>query len=285
MDVEVTDTLVERNEAEGVYLYHSWNASLSGLEVRDNGRYGIIGYFYVGSLADIEVSGHSSAPAVYLIPWSGDIDLSRVRIIDNPSTTNSFFAQGSSSCTIVTRNLEVTGNGCTGSCVYLKGVQDAANLLVAGNAGTGLYLEPGSTSYGVDLINATVVGNGGRGVAFTPAWYGTVELRNSVVAYNGGVGVQDLGTSGYSSVLEHNDVYGNSGGGYVGITDPTGSDGNIAIDPLFVAYSASSAVSSWDLHPAAGSPLIDAGDPSDEPDSDGSTADIGAYGGAASDLD
>ncbi len=59
-----------------------------------------------------------------------------------------------------------------------------------------------------------------------------------------------------------------------GGTDPVGSNGNIAVDPVFVDASAR------DFHLVAGSPLIDAGSTGAEyPDVDGSRNDIGVFGG------
>ena len=60
------------------------------------------------------------------------------------------------------------------------------------------------------------------------------------------------------------------------MTDPTGTSGNLAVDPLF------SAAGDWRLDPA--SPLVDAGDPDPaHADPDGSINDPGAYGGPGGD--
>ncbi len=68
--------------------------------------------------------------------------------------------------------------------------------------------------------------------------------------------------------------------------DPTGSDGNISADPMYIDTSATDA-RYWDLRLDESSANIDAGDASLE-DPDGSPSDIGAYGGpgaASWDLD
>ena len=62
-----------------------------------------------------------------------------------------------------------------------------------------------------------------------------------------------------------------------GVDEPAPGDGNFAADPIYLDSSAASAAD-WDLHPGAGSPLIDAGDPA-ELDADGTRADVGAFGG------
>jgi hypothetical protein len=60
-------------------------------------------------------------------------------------------------------------------------------------------------------------------------------------------------------------------------TDVAGTDGNLSVDPLYVDIT-SAEPSSWDLALQAGSPLVDAGDPSIF-DVDGTRSDIGAWGG------
>ncbi len=70
----------------------------------------------------------------------------------------------------------------------------------------------------------------------------------------------------------------NAGSGY-SIPDPTGEDGNLAVDPGFAdTTSADAAV--WNLNLLSTSPLIDAGDPSNL-DPDCTRSDIGVYGGPA----
>lgn len=64
--------------------------------------------------------------------------------------------------------------------------------------------------------------------------------------------------------------------------DLTGSSGNISGDPMFVNWTNDS-VDNDDLHLAAGSPSIDAGNPGAAwYDADGTPNDQGAYGGAGS---
>ncbi len=67
----------------------------------------------------------------------------------------------------------------------------------------------------------------------------------------------------------------------MGTTDPTGTNGNISVDPLFADVSGTD-LTLWDFRLDSTSPLIDAGDPA-ETDPDGSVADIGAYGGNGAD--
>jgi hypothetical protein len=66
---------------------------------------------------------------------------------------------------------------------------------------------------------------------------GTVNLVNAsplvarnLIAFNAGGG---LGATGGAPAFTCNDVFGNDGVAWVGVTDPTGQDGNLAVDPLF----------------------------------------------------
>jgi len=77
--------------------------------------------------------------------------------------------------------------------------------------------------------------------------------------------------------VRYSNAWNNTAPAYVGVSDPTGSDGNLAVDPAFVDTTAANPLD-WDVHLAAGSPLSDQGDPTIL-DLDGSRSDIGAYSG------
>ena len=64
---------------------------------------------------------------------------------------------------------------------------------------------------------------------------------------------------------------------FAGVRDPTGTAGNITVDPAYQNRS-STLASGWDLTLDSTSMCIDAGDPSLS-DVDGSVSDIGAFGG------
>ena len=65
-----------------------------------------------------------------------------------------------------------------------------------------------------------------------------------------------------------------------GMSNPTGADGNISADPLFVNFTDDDDSSDDDLHLDGGSPAVDAGSPASAfNDADGSQNDMGAYGG------
>lgn len=105
--------------------------------------------------------------------------------------------------------------------------------LFARNSGAGL-------AYDADLVlrSCTLVGNGSEGGAVAALDGGSSwdsgtnpEIVQCLVAFNRGPGVRGLPLTPYR--FECNDVYGNLGGNWQGIADPTGTDGNIAAHPQF----------------------------------------------------
>ena len=113
------------------------------------------------------------------------------------------------------------------------------------------------------------------------------SLDNAIIAYN--TGGYNVDISGGAPTFNHCALYAPDGNIITGASlDGT----NLTVEPGFLddpIYDDTSGM--WiipDLHLAIDSPLVDAGDPDSEPDADGSSADIGSYGGpngGAWDLD
>lgn len=80
-------------------------------------------------------------------------------------------------------------------------------------SGNTLALNQSPVEYGVlNLVNASV------------------PVDNNIVAFNGGGGVA---VAGGAPTFACNDVVSNSGDDWSGVADPTGQDGNVALDPQF----------------------------------------------------
>ncbi len=160
------------------------------------------------------------------------------------------------------------------------GTLDLTNAVLQENEasywGGGAWVDGGSST----LWNVTAVSNGsamGGGAAVTD--YGLLYLYSSVVSdSSSGEGVYGDSSAVFSA--EFSDLYGNAGGGVGGsLVDPAGTSGNIASAPMYTSWDAD-ATDDDDLNPTAGSPLLNAGNPSAAyNDTDGSVNDIGAYGG------
>lgn len=155
------------------------------------------------------------------------------------------------------------------SCIFTENVATVGGALHV--------VDPASS----EVLNVTLAGNTAHD-AGAHLWVagGPIRLINSIGALGlDGGGFHAEATAVASSDRFYDLVWSNAGGDWVGAwDDPTGTSGNLAADPLFRAYDIDGNPSDDDLRLAAGSPAIDAGDPSYD-DVDGSEADIGAWGG------
>jgi hypothetical protein len=139
-----------------------------------------------------------------------------------------------------------------------------------------------------DVINNTIVNNDAtpstRGDAAGILLYGydhPAVFANNIVAFNIGKGITMDQYATTLPILHGNDVFGNAAANYQRIPDPTGTDGNISADPLFVDRPGG------DYHLLPGSPAVDTGGdtvvPQGAVDLDGALriqgahVDIGAY--------
>jgi len=191
-------------------------------------------------------------------------------------------------------NFAIIGNASSGSGAGLTvwaGTVHLDNGLILGNTadgdGGGIQVSGDTWEGGGSVLasNVAIIGNTAEfGGGIEVATQGSVELTNSIVYansadYDGG-GVLDDGKLTTTSFL-HCDIHGNYPDEVYGILNPAGTDGNISTDPLFLDTSDPDPAA-WDLHLQTTSPLVDAGDPTLS-DPDGSTSDIGAYGGPGAD--
>jgi predicted outer membrane repeat protein len=130
----------------------------------------------------------------------------------------------------------------------------AWNNLIARNTaegkGGGIYVATVSHDIsGNTLVSNAAAFGGGMAVAQGQVVFNR-SIANNIVAFNtSGLWREN----GPDPVFTCNDVYGSVGQDYDGFTNPTGSNGNISVDPLFVDRT------NWNYHLAAGSPCINAG--------------------------
>ncbi len=190
-------------------------------------------------------------------------------------------------------------NGTYGAAMYIDAgsTVTATNLIVAGNTATasdgGAAAMAGIYDYGgsLTITNAAIVGNtsaagtgGGRGAGVrgtgATASITLVNVTNTGNSVSGAtvVGAGYALTSSAVATFSYCNTWGNSASDYTGVVDPTGTGGNLSVDPAFVNDTAADPLD-WDLTLDSSSPLIDAGSPSIV-DPDCSVGDIGAYGGS-----
>jgi parallel beta-helix repeat protein/predicted outer membrane repeat protein len=146
-------------------------------------------------------------------------------------------------------NNTISGNSGSyyGGGIYcFGGYSMIANNVIAGNSasrGGGVYCDASSPVIANDTISRNVASVGG-GIYCS---FSSATIANTIIAFNSS-GVYKIGLG---PPLRYNCVYGNTAYNYSGIADPTGTSGNISLDPLFTGVA--------DLCLQAGSPCIDAG--------------------------
>ena len=192
------------------------------------------------------VSGNSAlnnGGGIYLS--GGQADLFGVTISDNTKLPASSLMNGggiyANGTLFSADSLTCTGNQATfGGGLYLTSCSSASlsRSLVAGNTGSflagGLSYQnnaAGSLSANTFAGNAgTSFGAGGIQVTGTAP-----DMSNNLVAFNTGGTNYANGVAVVSVPPSFlcNDVFGNAGADYSGMTDPTGTGGNISADPLF----------------------------------------------------
>ena len=190
--------------------------------------------------------------------------------------TDEVWLQGN---TVVDNSSSYVGGGLSvrdGSKAYVENNVFSGNE--AGHTGGASAVEF-SGDDGAWLVNNTVVANRGGAAQVTIAWsHSRSYLANNIVVFgDDGAVASDGGTA---PTIVYGDVYGNAGTAWVGLTDPSGTNGNISADPDFVDFSDDGDWTNDDLGLSTGSACIDAGHPNTAfDDVDGTTNDMGAEGG------
>ncbi len=283
----LTELIVEDNESDipgggaGIYIgarNASSSPNLSWLVVQDN-----------------RASENGGGVMVHGLGSPVTVHLDNVMLLDNSAVYNAAGLYGyaqSSSVTVEVTHALIAGNTSTNSygggwfCAQTgrSVVANLRNVIVAGNVtdwyGGGLGFSSGGDVDGT-LENCALVGNQAyAGGAIYNHAYSTsldqVVIANNTASHDGG-GVYKEASASLSA--SYCDAWSNSPNNYAGMSDPTGTSGNLSLDPGFLDTSGGDPVY-WDLHLSATSALVDQGSGSDP---DGSTADIGPYGGADAD--
>jgi hypothetical protein len=237
--VALTSCRVDSSSADGIHFHGALSGAfvLNACSVVGNVGHGIVlSQLAFMSVYNSQISGNglngvtislgdTARPTEDGTPRTDPfVNLDGVNVIDNGGwgiweERASYPVFGVHACTI--RNNHAGG---------IAGFADVTNTLIVDNGGPGvvsLYSHVSSQSRMLEGI--TIAGNRGAGVIVENC---TVVMNNVVVAANTGVSVDLLGT-GFAQ-LACCDLYGNSGGDWVGAVAPqAGTNGNFAEDPLF----------------------------------------------------
>jgi beta propeller repeat protein/parallel beta-helix repeat protein len=168
------------------------------------------------------------------------------------------------SSAIITNNIIKNNSGYVGGIIVYVGDDKISNNLIYDNSAV---VGGGVVLLGGQLINNTFVGNdttasaqAGSGpggnvyIVFDSQFPQCLVLNNIICNATSGGGISGEGAID-GSLISFNNVWGNSPGNYMEVSDQTGTNGNISEDPLFVDSQAK------DFHLQLDSPCIDAGDP------------------------
>ena len=191
------------------------------------------------------------------------------------------YADSGAALSLTATGFEANGASAGGG-VAAAGTVTATNAIFVNNASEETDVSYGGAGLDVTglayLTNVSGAGNDGLATLYISA-SGSSTVMNSVLVQNESGSIID-GESGGSLAITFSDIYNTTGDIYGAFSDSTGTDGNINSDPMFVAWSDDDDYATDDLNLAAGSPGIDAGSPvAAYKDTDGSTNDMGAYGG------
>jgi nitrous oxidase accessory protein NosD len=194
----------------------------------------------------------------------------QAQIIDNVIVGNSWASSAGGGMTLFAAGTPtISGNVIRANSAYNSGggmwIVNHSDALIVQNQivgnqaaqGGGIYWTVPSGYRGPLLVNNTIAGNQGQGSGiFANGFDAQAQLFNNIV----------VGASGQPAIyceqfydpsppiLRSNNVFSPGGTGYGGTCgDPTGTNGNISADPLFVDTTTN------DYHLGAGSPSIDAG--------------------------
>lgn len=151
--------------------------------------------------------------------------------------------------TVIRNNTLSSNTGGLGAIFTNGGCSPTiAGNVITGNNTQGLLMCAGASP----VTNNTIANNANDGVVLNFGG-GTAVLSNNIIASNGQAGVTVWKGTGSGVTFRYNCTYGNTGGNYTVVTDPTGTNGNISLDPLFVDQA------NGDLHLTMYSPCVDSG--------------------------
>ncbi|MBT9558108.1 MAG: right-handed parallel beta-helix repeat-containing protein [Myxococcales bacterium] len=215
---------------------------------------------------------------------SSNLEVSDSTFENNQGGTygGAIYADASSGRVLLRNNKLIRNTGGYGGGIYIGSTPQCTLLdnTVVGNLsseqGGGLHLASGATC---TLLNNTFWANEAPlgGAVYATAGSNSLLLHNILGLSKNGEGFHAASAS-TRAVFWHNDFFDNYKGPIKNLTSPVGSQGNVAVNPAFQAWSDDGDFTNDVFALSASSPVRDAGLPAWK-DADGTTAAIGAGGG------
>ena len=218
------------------------------LELQDGGGIYVAGHNTSSSLdmTGGEISGNSMTDhGAGLYINGGNLNMKGVAVDANIKSPAASFSYGggiyATLATVTLDSLVVTGNDAhIGAGVDLTNCTDAVltHSVLTGNTaqllGGGLNYQGNAAG---SITGNTIFGNEGTSVGGGGIYVNTSSpaITHNIVAFNtgGASSANGMALLATPSVLSCNDTFGNEVADYSGVPDPTGTDGNISLDPLF----------------------------------------------------
>jgi hypothetical protein len=199
---------------------------------------------------------------------NGDSDLKIVGNLIAGGSGSGIYLNGSGGSDVIQQN-SVVNNGGNGFYYWGSGNVNVIQNFVAENQGPSVIAGYPS---GVVVVSNTIANNrvagccGSNGSELDVySLSSSFTLQNNLIVGTGNSAAMDCTVSGQGATFTNNDVFSALGGAYTSqCPDPTGTDGNISVDPLFVDLLGDN------YHIQSGSPAGAAGTSSapDEPSTD-----------------
>ena len=281
--IVIRDSLFEGNSSHQSYggaiaAYSDTHLELQGVVLRDNFAYGSGGALYLTGSAEVRIEDstldHNESIGSGGGSYGGALFNSDAEVL------------------VLSGNRFCANTADYGGAVYSSDTNSGGADLWTNNTfqenqayydGGALHL---TSHYYSELFNNTFVGNqafGNGGAALlagSHAYIGGAFVNNIIASTAGGDGVHvdDTTATFFPSYADYNAWYDNTSADVGGALSAFPGAHSLSADPMFSDYTDDGDCENDALTPAAGSPLIDAGDPG-LLDPDGSTSDLGASGG------
>ncbi len=251
-NVPITNNLTQQARGGGI---HAVDSELTLIDCTVSGHLGLLeggGIYATGATGLVMTGGGISGNTASnkgcgLFKSGGSAELRGVALTGNARTAGATFANGGgfylNGVTATLDSLTVSGNDAHAGGGGMFDACPAATLgnsVLTGNSallfGGGLACQNNTQ---VTLDGNTIVANAGTsaGGGGVYANVGAHTMQNNIIALNsGGAAFGNgfalvAGTASFSC----NDVFSNANPAFSGVADPTGTAGNIALDPLFCA--------------------------------------------------